>query len=51
MISEKELLEKMRKHNQHVNEQFRKAEKGKIIDLTEMMIGKEKIMKERGDFD
>jgi len=45
-ISDKALLDKIKSHNKHVNDQFRKAEKGQIIDLTEMMISKEKIHQE-----
>ena len=42
----KEILKRMRKHEDNVNKQFRKAEKGGIIDLTAMMIEKEKIDEE-----
>lgn len=38
------LEEDIRKHNKLVEEQFKKAEKGEIINLTDLMISQEKII-------
>lgn len=37
------LIEDMKRHNKNVEDAFRRAEKGEIINLTDLMIGKEKL--------
>jgi hypothetical protein len=45
---DKKLKEMIKKHNKYVKDEFKKAEKGEVICLTDMMISKEKIDKVRG---
>jgi hypothetical protein len=47
-MSKEDIVEEMLEHNRNVEKQFQKAQKGEVIDLTAMMISKEKIQKKRG---
>jgi len=43
---------RIKKHNQFVHDQFERAKSGEVINLTDMMISRERILQETpmGDF-
>jgi len=47
MKKKKNMTDLVRDHNKEVEKQFKKAEKGETINLTDLMISKEKIIKKR----
>lgn len=46
-----ELSDKIKKHNKEVHEAFERANQGEVIDLTALMISKEKIDEEKDELE
>ena len=44
------IAEQIKKHNKKVTTEFERAQKGEIINLTDLMISKEKIDKRLGKY-